>query len=157
VLKVASYEELIYILGGANMQPKYNNLFDVFEILMGDVDTVFKHGPTTLYSGNFPPCNVLTNEEKTLRLEFALSGISKDRLELSVEGDYLKLVVQKEEKKEDGWKVIQHGIKDSFFVRKYQIPSSLYEVESAKVDFKDGLLVVEIPARESQRKKVFNF
>jgi len=110
-----------------------------------------------VYPTNYPLLDVFINEEdKTLIMEWALAGIPKDKIEVSVEGNALTLSIDKVDRSKAGFARIQHRIKTSQQKNRYAIPSTKYELDKIEVSFTDGILSAKIPAKENQRKKTVN-
>lgn len=132
----------------------FSSIFEVFDSLsrgswatLSSVDRV--------YDKSFPPLNVLGHrDERSLRLEFALAGITEDRLKVSFEGNRMILDIAKAEpREEDGWVVLQQDIRDSAKRLSYVVPRAQYDVDNATATFRKGILTVEIPARESAKPR----
>ncbi|MCK9615781.1 MAG: Hsp20/alpha crystallin family protein [Candidatus Omnitrophica bacterium] len=80
----------------------------------------------------------------------ALAGIKKENIDISMDGDYLTLVVKKVSESEDKTrKLIQKGISSRAMELKYK----LFGIDNAgiKSSFKDGLLTIELPLREEAK------
>lgn len=136
----------------ASFKNEYS-IFDVFNDIFGDIDRVWSRPISTpIYQGSFPPCDVLVNEEtKDLKFHFALAGIDEKDINLSFEGDYLKLEVNHEnsaDKKVDGFSFLQKGIKTSYVFKQYYVPLAKYQTDKTKVTFNKGILEILIPARD---------
>jgi len=131
------------------------NIYDIFNSIFDDVSNIMSLPMSTpIYQGNFPPCDVLINKEsKDLMFKFALAGISKQDISMETEGDYLYLDIQKADDTEEGYTVIQHGIKRTHTKRKFYIPSSRYNHSKINVSLKDGLLTIYAPVKEDAKPK----
>lgn len=80
----------------------------------------------------------------------ALAGIKKENIDISMDGDYLTLVVKKIFESEDKTrKLIQKGISSRAMELRYK----LFGIDNAgiKSSFKDGLLTIELPLREEAK------
>jgi HSP20 family molecular chaperone IbpA len=131
----------------------FDELFKDIHGLLGDMD--FRN----VYSASFPPANVILKKNKNLVFEFAVAGYNQDNIDISFEGDKMVLDLKKPEKKveeEDSYLV--RGIKTSCHKSLYFVPVSKYDVENTTASMKDGMLIVEIPAKEETkpRKVVIN-
>ncbi len=102
----------------------------------------------------FPPVDVEIDEEtKDLYFTFALAGYTSDEISLKFEGDYLELSSEIIHKEKDSKINLKKGIKKTSFSYKYIVPMSKYESEKVEAEFKDGLLKIHVPARESMKPK----
>lgn len=107
-----------------------------------------------LYPNGFPATDVYIHEKtKDLRLEMGLAGIPKENIHVSIEGDYLVLEIDKVDREKEGYVRYQKGIKASHCKRKFFVHSGKYELGKIKVAFNNGILGIDIPAKESEQKK----
>jgi HSP20 family protein len=85
----------------------------------------------------------------------SVAGYLEDEVDVKLEDDKLILTlekVEKEEKEEDKkWKLIQRGIKQARSQTVYSVPSSKYDTSKVSASLKDGILTIEIPAREETK------
>ena len=65
--------------------------YDLFESLFKDFDGFIKFGSGDLFpDANYPPMNSWVEEDtKDLFLEFAVAGITEEKISIDVEGDYV--------------------------------------------------------------------
>jgi len=137
----------------------FYSLGDIFDFLASDFDrAVCEMQNVNLFSGGFPPYNAKINEKTNdLRFEFALAGYNKNEIEIAFDGDYMILEVKPEEKEEKSdFKFIQRGIKGGKGKLKIAVPESKFNRDEAKADFKDGILVVDIPRKEEKKPKLLD-
>lgn len=157
-----------------------NDVFDVFETLFRDFDMPWTSGVFTqetkctmpdlddtirkmeeilnkshVYSyASFPPADIyVDNETKSLHFEFALAGYGKDDISLTFSGSTMELRGTRKEKKLEGKSVWNKGIKTGSFTTKYPVPADKYNFEAVKAEFKDGMLIIDIPAKEEIKPK----
>lgn len=103
--------------------------------------------PNCLIEGDsFPPCNIRTDKDKNLHLEFAVAGYEEKEIGLSYEKDYLTVTVNPEKKEDEEFKYIRRGIKRGKASTKVWVPASLYDQASIKASIKNGILTVAINA-----------
>lgn len=128
-----------------NELSRVRDAFLGFDKWFNDWDYVFKS------DASYPPTNIYRDGTRTI-IEMALAGLSRDNLDVSLEGDTLK-ISGKQEKSEDLSKYSFHGISQKSFNRLYRLAEGS-EVESANL--KDGLLkvTVNIPKKESLIKRI---
>jgi len=104
----------------------------------------------------FPPVNVSVDEtKKDLRFEFAIAGVDPSRTTLSFAGDFMELKIEKEEEMatKEKRKDLYKGIKNVYLQNKYFVPSDKYNTPEATAEFKNGILKIDIPAREHMQVK----
>ena len=117
----------------------FDRLFDVMNNIRGkDV--------------NYPPYDIIKQDEETFLIEFALSGFSKDDLNitvkenhLTIEGDYIK---------SEDYEYLHKGIAKRCFTRDFVLAYTLH-VED--VTFSEGILRVtlkQIVPEEQKPKKI---
>lgn len=112
------------------------------------------------YSGNYdkyPVSNLSVDSDGSIFLEIAVSGFSKDDIEIKQEGSYLVIEGKKKESKAKDRKYIYHDISKKDFVRKYEVNEKL-NVSELKANLDNGILTIEIPLKEEARptKKSFS-
>jgi molecular chaperone IbpA len=103
-------------------------------------------------SGNFPPYNVIKEDEDTFLIEFAVAGFSKDEIEISQEKNALIIEGFKDE--DDDRVYVSKGIATRSFTRAFAL-AEYVEVKGAT--FKDGILTVKLVRvlpKEDQPKKI---
>ena len=137
----------------------FNDLFDEMSKLFDDS---FFSG--TKYSvPSFPPLKVIKRDNK-VTFKFALAGYSKEDLDISFGKDCLILSTTKEygkrkkaefenlmlESKKPKAKVLVDTFKDTEFSYKYFIPEDKFDFEKANAEFKNGVLVIAVPARDKK-------
>lgn len=119
-----------------------------------DIDNIFDSFPTLSKLGTDLAIDVYEKDNNIIA-EMNLPGIDPDKIEVSVENNYLRVSGSREESKEENEKnYYSKEIKRGSFERMVRLPS---EVEEDKVsaEFKNGELVVTLPkAEESSTKKV---
>ena len=103
----------------------------------------------------FPPVNLSIDEKKKdLRFEFAMAGIDQDRVKLAFVGDFMEMNADTFDKDENPRKYLVRGIKQvNSLVQKYYVPSDKYKTDETKAVFKNGILTIDIPAKEEVAAK----
>ena len=100
------------------------------------------------------PVDIYENKNG-LHFEVACTGLSKEDIEINIEGDILKVSYQKIENKSydlDEHNYIQKGIARRSFNLCYKI-SSRFNLSEANAEMKNGLLVISIPLSEEAKPK----
>lgn len=137
----------------------FNDLFDEMSKLFDD--SFFTGAKYSVPS--FPPLKVIKRNNK-VTFKFALAGYSKEDLDISFGKDCLILSTTEEYgKRKRGEveevfkpkakaKILVNTFKDAEFSYKYFIPEDKFDFEKANAEFKDGILVIAVPAREREKE-----
>lgn len=99
----------------------------------------------------YPPANIYTTSNGSMVLEFALAGIDESGVSVTFQGDYLVLSAKAAAKDDEGdGRFSRRGFRPRDIERqKYRVPAEDYAQELAKAVFKNGVLTVTIPPKES--------
>jgi HSP20 family protein len=103
-------------------------------------------------STSLPAVNI-REDEKAFYLELAVPGMNKNDLKIEVQDDVLTISAeQKEDKQEDYEGYKRREFSYSSFCRSFYLPE---DVNGEKIGalYKDGILNVEIPKLEEEKKK----
>jgi HSP20 family protein len=88
-----------------------------------------------------------------LHFEVACTGLSKEDVELNIEGDILKISYQRFEKKEyEDRTYIHQGVAKRSFNLGYKIASK-FDLSKAEAMMENGLLAIRIPYAEEAKPK----
>jgi HSP20 family protein len=127
---------------------KPNDLFD----WNGLLDNFFTDTP--VWNARTPAVDVKEQEDGYL-MEAELPGLTENDLELNVEDNILTLSSKKEESKDEkqnGYLIRER--RNHEFVRTFVLPKDV-DREKIKAEFKNGLLVVNIPKKpEAKPRKI---
>ena len=102
------------------------------------------------------PVDIYENE-KGLHFEIAGTGLTKEDINISIEGDVLR--VSHDKKEADGCceindcKYYHRGITKKSFNLGYRIPLSKYDLGNADASMENGLLKIIIPVAEAAKPK----
>lgn len=114
----------------------------------GDFDSIVKsivNGGVSYVSSNFPPVDVLMDEDKNLTFYFALAGYKKKNIGISFSGDTMVVKITPDsEELEEGLKYLNRGIKKSKCMNKYYVPHQRYNTENVEASFEDGILKIKV-------------
>ena len=105
---------------------------------------------------SYPPSNVFMKKDRTLVLEFALAGFAEESIDLQFQGDYLVLNAKAPEEQEESEDVrfFKRRLKlKSLQDQKYYAPEDKFDREQVKAIYKNGLLTITIPSRETTTTK----
>ncbi|HUS51094.1 MAG TPA: Hsp20/alpha crystallin family protein [Candidatus Paceibacterota bacterium] len=133
----------------------FDRIFDNFDNVWENFDTVFKDFSKVYPS--FPPTNIYLEKDKTLIFEFAVAGYPDEAIDVNFSGDTMILSLEPkiEPSTDDSKKFLKRGIKHSKCNAQYLIPSDKYKIDEAIATINNGLLRVEIPAKEpAETRKV---
>lgn len=140
---------------GINTLPQVLNELESFfndswmEDIFRDVDRRFKTTAIT----NFPPCNISTDKEGTIKFEFALAGYDEKDLNVNVEDDKLVITAERGEDEVDEEEAfLHHGIRAREFKAVYPI-GTRFDTTQAQAAFRNGLLIVHIPVAEEKKPR----
>lgn len=100
------------------------------------------------------PVDIYENKDG-LHFEVACTGLSKEDININIEGDILKISYQKTENKNydiDECNYIQKGIARRSFNLGYKV-ASRFNLTEANAEMKNGLLVISIPFAEEAKPK----
>jgi len=86
-----------------------------------------------------------------LHFEIAGSGLTKDDMNITIEGDCLKIAHQKPDEQE-GVKYLHRGISRKSFNLGYRIASK-FDLSKASAEMTNGLLKIAIPFAEEAKPK----
>lgn len=136
------------------------NVFDVWDDLFSDFQSIFDQlneasewipaesvlaRAGELVDSGFPPCNMKVDKDKNLLIEFAVAGYEENEIKLTYEKNHLVVTIEpKKEEDDKTYRVIRHGIKRGKVITRVYVPSSLYDSQSIKAKFKNGVLSVNI-------------
>ena len=104
------------------------------------------------HNTNYPPYNIIKNDNANYEIEVALAGFTSEEIEVSTERHVLTVAATKS--REDKERKYQHkGISQRSFARNWQMAE---DVEVENVEFKDGLLTIvlrkELPEKQKKKK-----
>jgi len=120
----------------------FRNFFDQGTYFLPPNQTKFPH-----------PLDIYSNTDG-LFFEIACTGLEKSDVEISTEGDILRITYNKpEEEKEWDCEYIHRGIARRSFNLGYRISSKL-DITKTDAEMKNGLLKIYIPYSEASKPKV---
>lgn len=131
----------------------FDDMFKDFSEVWNDFDKIFE-GCGKLYP-NFPPTDIFIKKDKAIVLNVAVAGYPEDNIGMEIHGD--KLVIKLEPIKEKGndndKKFIKQGIRHSKCTAEYYVPSDKYKTDEINANLKNGILTIEVPAKEAIKPK----
>lgn len=126
------------------------SLLDAFEEMWNLSDAVSRF-PEGLVCGDFPPMNIMADEDENLVIQMAIAGYPQDGVDLSYKDDYLTVKLTPEESPLKGFKVKMKGIRSSKAERRIAVPSKEFDANKAEASNKDGILTIKIPRKEEAK------
>lgn len=92
----------------------------------------------------------VTDRGRTIVVRIELAGVSRDDIKLVVEGATLYLAGVRASDVRRAESVLQKEIENGYFFKKVQLPSAVV-VDSARAEYRDGILMVKLPVADSSR------
>lgn len=94
----------------------------------------------------------LYEKDGSIVAEMNISGIDPEKVDVSVEGEYLRIGgAREEEKEQDDKQFYSKEICRGSFERIIHIPEAVND-EAVEAEYKDGILKVTMPKREEKKK-----
>ena len=135
-----------------------DRMFDAMGLLRGRFDNIFNEFDRTVgygndwsVVGNYPRTN-LFDKGNSFELVAEVPGISRNDLDVKIQGNYLEISGKREIESPNGYKAHRNERGSATFTRSLTLPS---EVDSSKVSatLKDGLLVLTLPKSEAAKPR----
>lgn len=118
---------------------KYN--WDVYSPFGVGLENIFNRLESmSNYNVNYPPYNIIKNDESNYEIEIALAGFKSDEIEVSTEQNILK-VASKSTKRDPERTYLHKGLSKRSFSNSWQLAD---DVRVTSVDFSDGLLIISL-------------
>jgi molecular chaperone IbpA len=92
------------------------------------------------HNTNYPPYNIVKQDEANYEIEIALAGFKPDEIEVSTEQNILR-VTSKVEKRDTERTYLHKGLSKRSFNNSWQLAD---EVRVSSVNFEDGLLTISL-------------
>jgi HSP20 family molecular chaperone IbpA len=107
--------------------------------------------PTTFDNKQPHPIDIFY-DEAGLHFEIACTGLTKEDIQLEIDGDLLKITYDKPKEEEDYTGYIYKGLAKRSFNLGYKVAAK-FELEKLTAEMKDGLLHIFVPIAESKKPK----
>ena len=106
------------------------------------------------HNTNYPPYNIIKNDNANYEIEIALAGFKSDEIEVSTEQNILR-ITSKSEKRDTERVYVHKGLSRRSFSNSWQLAD---DVRVSSVDFADGLLIISLEKiiPEHQKKITYN-
>ncbi|HCC04810.1 TPA: Hsp20/alpha crystallin family protein [Patescibacteria group bacterium] len=125
----------------------------------GEIDRFFNDFPTQNFLKFGRDMAVdLYEEGNNVVAEMNVSGIDPEKIDITVEGNYLRIAGTREEEKElpastgEGKQFYSKEITRGSFERTLRLPEMVHE-EKIEAEYKDGMLKVIMPKTEGKKKE----
>lgn len=129
------------------------NIFDEFERELGSNCIAVLKRPELEAISRIPIADVAETESSVIAT-FELPGVEKESIQLNVAEDSIEVKVEKKaEEKSEGREGFAHQMRSHSFYSSIPLPAEVVS-EKADASYKNGILRVEIPKRQEQRKKI---
>lgn len=123
----------------------YVDPFKTFAALGQEFDKMFK---ATAVTSNYPPHNLIKEDDENFVLEFAVAGFKKENISISVENGVLTVAGEKPDADETNY--VHKGIATRRFTRSFSLPE-YFEVGLA--NYEDGILSIDLFKDVPEEKK----
>jgi HSP20 family protein len=142
---ITRLQDIHRILGAMDLfRNQMNSMFNQYD---RQVSTGNGWNPT----GGYPRTN-LSDTGDNLELIAEVPGVSKEALNVKIQGNYLEISGSRNSDNPEGYKVHRTERETTSFSRSFTLP---YEVDAAKVEatLKDGLLKMTLPKSETAKPR----
>ena len=119
--------------------------------LLNDFDRSYLYGPAFPLTSNSPRTNLLENGGN-LEVQAEVPGLSKDDINIKVQGNYLEISGNRSVETPDGYKVHRYETGSSTFSRSFTLPDEV-DAEKVEATLKDGILYLTLPKSETAKPK----
>lgn len=135
-----------------------DKMFGAMGLLRGRLDNVFNefdrsmtYGPQWSVTSSYPQTN-LYDKGDHFELAAKIPGLSKEDLNVKIQGNYLEISGTRNVTAPEGYRVHRNELGSASFTRSLTLPS---EVASDKVTakLKDGILVLTLPKSEAAKPR----
>jgi HSP20 family protein len=135
-----------------------DRMFDAMGLLRGRFDNIFNefdrnlgYGPNWSVVSNYPRTNLYSKGDR-FELVAEVPGLSKDDLDVKIQGNYVEISGKREVKTPEGYRAHRSERGSASFTRSLTLPS---DVDSGKVSatLKDGILVLTLPKSEAAKPR----
>lgn len=122
-------------------------LTDLFENLFGNTTREPMHS----HEYDCEPLANILEKNNGFELQMAIPGVKKEDVKISLEKNVLSITSEKEtEKADESVKYTRREFVYGTFCRSFTLPETV-DVEKIKADFRDGILIIELPKKEETK------
>ncbi|WP_300461452.1 Hsp20/alpha crystallin family protein [Desulfobacula sp.] len=128
------------------------NLFrNRMDRLFNDFDGSYLYDPAFRLTSNSPRTNLLENGDN-FEVQAEVPGISKQDLNIKIQGNYLEISGKRIVDTPDGYNIHRNETGGSTFSRSFTLPADV-DAEKVEAMMKDGILYLKLPKSETAKPK----
>lgn len=140
----------------------FDNMFRAMDLLRNRMDRVFPDLDRSI-GGDFsyrlaadgsPRTNLYDSGDHFVVVA-EVPGMTKDDIDVKIQGNYLELSGNRKKESPEGYKVHRTESPTATFTRSFTIPSDV-DVEKVNASLKNGLLTLTLPKAEAAKPKQIN-
>ncbi len=135
-----------------------NGMFGAMDLIRSRMDRIFNefdrsclHGPAFTLASNSPRTNLLEKGDH-FEVRAEVPGISRDDLNIKIQGNYLEISGSRTVTTPDGYQVHRNERDGSTFSRSFTLPDEV-DADKAEAELKDGILYLILPKSETARPR----
>jgi len=135
-----------------------NRMFGAMDLLRNRMNRIFNEfdypfttGSSLGLASEFPRTNALEHEDR-FEIQAELPGLSKQDLEIKVQGNYLEISGKRSVAVPDGYKAHRNERKAKGFSRSFTLPENV-DADKVEALLKDGILYLSLPKSEQAKPK----
>ena len=135
-----------------------NRMFGAMDLLRNRMDRIFNefdrsypYGPAFTLTSNSPRTNLLEKGD-LFEVQAEVPGISKDDLNIKIQGNYLEISGKRTVDAPDGYKVHRNERGGSTFSRSFTLPDDV-DADKVEATLKHGILYLRLPKSETAKPR----
>jgi HSP20 family protein len=135
-----------------------DRMFGAMDLFRSQMNRLFRdfdrsHGETYgfRYADGLPRTNLYDNGDR-LEIMAEIPGLSKDDINIKIQGNYLELSGSRKSQVPEGYQSHRVERGTLSFTRSFTLPSEV-DVEKAEASLKDGILTLSLPKVEAAKPK----
>jgi HSP20 family protein len=147
--------------GGKAMFTRMNDFDRMFEAMgllrnrmdriFNEFDRSFAYTPGLNLDAGTPRTNLIDNAD-SFEVRAEAPGVSKDDLEIKIQGNYLEISGKRVLSTPEGYKVHRNERGSSTFSRSFTLPADV-DADKVEANLKDGILYLILPKSEAAKPK----
>ena len=128
-----------------------DSMFD--SIMQKTIPSFAEEFGVSFFGNNSYPKVDVTDHQDKIQIEAEIPGLSKDEVSVDIEEGILSISGEKRDSSDSSEKkYIRRELKRSSFKRSFKLNES-FRHDKIKADFKNGVLIIEVPKREPEKPK----
>ena len=132
--------------------------FGAMDLLRNKMDRLFSdddrsdfYSPASTLRSNSPRTNLLESGDR-FEVQVEVPGISKDDLNIKIQGNYLEISGKRSVETPEGYKIHRNERGSSTFSRSFTLPNDI-DAEKVEAALKDGILYLTLPKSETAKPR----